>query len=411
MSIRGGRRADDVADVDVLETYDWKEDPWDASLGVAEVEPVSGGSRIGRWVGFAVIALATMLILAGGVYGWWYIREANPPGEPGPIVQFVVAEGDTLQSVSERLEDEGIVKGAGFFRTYVGDNGGLESIEPGLYLLRPGDHVGNILGRLRTSPSEATTRITFPEGFTLQQMANRLANSEELPQFSAEAFMQFANDPSIASTFRPPGVASLEGLLFPATYEVSNADTERQVIERMVAEMERVGGQLGITAPDMPGYTPYEILTIASMVEREAKTDEDRALISRVIYNRLAAGMRLQIDATALYGAPPEMLPPNVEDIDIDALVALDTPWNTYFRDRLPPTPIANPGRAALDAALNPAPDLSPGNALCTDVPAEECHYYFYVVSDDQGNHAFAVTAEQHQQNVDAARAAGLLGD
>ena len=404
----------DLDDLDVLETYDWSEDPWDASLGVGEVEQLRTQTRLARWVAWIGIGLVIALILGGGVYGWRYIRQAKPAGDPGPVQEFNVAEGESLRTVSERLADEGIVSEAGFFRSYVDDHGGLDTIEPGLYLLRPRDHVGNILSHLRTPPSETTHRITFPEGFTLEQMANRLAANENLPQFSAEAFLEAANDPEIAAQFRPQGTNSLEGLLFPATYEVSNADNERQVIERMVVEMERVGDLVGIGAadPDVAGFTPYEILTVASIIEKEARTDRDRPLIARVIYNRLEIGMRLQIDATAIYGAPDDMLPPNVENMDIDAINRLDTPWNTYFLPRLPPTPISNPGRASIEAALHPAPNPAGGEAICNPVPpGETCRYLYYVLRDTEGNHVFAATAEQHQANVERAREAGLLGD
>jgi UPF0755 protein len=393
------------------ELDDWNDDPWDDASGVGEVEPLRRPRRPARWVGLAVIILANALILAAGAYGWWYIRQANPPGEAAAVVQFTVSPGETLAEVSERLEAEGIVTSAGFFASYVDARGGLDTIEPGLYLLRPGDHVGNILSRLRTSPSETTSRVTFPEGFTLQQMANRLAANENLPQFAAEAFMEAANDPAIASLFRPPGVTSLEGLVFPATYEVSNADTERQVVERMVQNMEYVGAQLDIGSPDVAGFTPYQILTIASIIEKEAKTDGDRGLIARVIYNRLALGMPLQIDATAIYGAPAEMKPPAVQDMDIDAMLLLDNPWNTYRIPALPATPISSPGRASIEAALRPAVDVGQGSPLCTGLPADQCRYLYYVLADEQGNHVFAVTGDQHAENVAAAEAAGLLGD
>ncbi len=396
---------------------DWREDPWDASLGAGEVEPLRSQSRVGKWVGFGLLILAHLLIIGGGIYGWWYIRQANPPGDAGAVVPFEVAEGETLADVSARLEDEGIITNAGFFRSYADDHGGLEAIEPGLYLLRPGDHVGNIMSRLRTSPSETTTRVTFPEGYTLQQMANRLADQEQLPQFSAEDFMAAANDPTIPATFRPAGVTSLEGLLFPATYEISNADTERQIVERMVDAMERVGEQEAITAPETAGYTPYQILIIASMIEREARTERDRPLIARVIYNRLAEGWSLNIDATVLYGHDPAVLEQRGIDLsdlqpgDIDTLRTLDTPWNTYTRAGWPQTPIANPGRASIDAALNPAPNPSAGEAVCQNVPPEQaCRYMYYVLADDQGNHSFWVTEEQFNVAVQEASDAGLLG-
>lgn len=403
----GGRHdIDDIDDLDRLETYDWHDDPWDSSVGVSEVERVRTQTRTAKWVGYGALLLVNVLVIAGGVYGWWYIRQANAPGEVGAPIEFVVEEGETLQSLSERLEDEGIVGNAAFFRDYASDRGGLE-ITPGFYRIPTGDHVGNVLSVLRTPPGETFVNVTFPEGFTLRQMADRLAG--QLPNFDAEAFLAAANDPTIPSAFRPAGVASLEGLLFPATYRVYNNDSERQVVIKMAEQMERVGSQEEIEAlaPTRgSNLTAYDILIIASMIEREAKTEADRPMIARVIYNRLAIAMKLEIDATVLYNVPPEQI--EVEG-EITRLQGVDTPWNTYTRDGLPATPIANPGRASIAAALRPAPDPSPGSAECADVPADQCQWRYYVLKDEQGNHAFAVTLEQHNANVATARERGLL--
>jgi UPF0755 protein len=201
-------------------------------------------------------------------------------------------------------------------------------------------------------------------------------------------------------------VTSLEGLLFPDTYEVSNSENEGQVVERMVALMERVGRQEDLEARAAEfGYTPYQILIIASMIEREAKVPEDRAKIARVIYNRLGPFSQypqLQIDATLRYGQDPEL--------SIAELRQIDSPYNTYMHAGLPPTPIANPGRASIHAALNPAPNPPPGDPICRELPdPTNCPLYFYVLADAEGRHAFAATLEQHEANVAAARAAGLL--
>ena len=408
MSRRVGRSdIDDVDDLDVLDTFDWHDDPWDASLGVGEVERVRTQTRTAKWIGYAALLLVNLLIVGAGCYGWWYIRQANAPGAVGAPIEFNIAEGETLRQVSERLEDEGFIENAAFFRDYVGDHDGLE-IVPGLYRIATGDHVGNVLAVLRTPPSETFTSVTFPEGFTVRQMAERLA--AELPNFNAETFLAAANDPSVPSLYRPAGHNLLEGLLFPATYRVYNADSERQVVIRMVEQMERVGGQeeiesgvVGVAA----AYTPYQILTVASMIEREARTEADRPMIARVIYNRLAIpGANLQIDATVIYNVPREEY--EVEGA-IDRLQGVDSPWNTYTRAGLPQTPIANPGRESIEAALHPAPNPSPGSAECRDVPASECRWMYYVVKDEQGNHAFAVTLAQHEANVQRASDAGLL--
>jgi UPF0755 protein len=219
----------------------------------------------------------------------------------------------------------------------------------------------------------------------------------------ARRFLRAANDPDVVAKYRPPGITSLEGLLFPDTYQVSNGESEAQVVERMVGLMERVASQEDIEIKGAAlGQSPYGILTIASMIEEEAKVAEDRAKIARVIYNRLALGMPLQIDATLLYGQN--------RDRPISELREIDTPFNTYLHTGLPTTPISNPGRASIEAALNPAPNPSVGDPLCQDLPEDvPCEYLYYVLSNEEGGHAFAVTAEQHAANVAAAQAQGLL--
>ncbi|MEO5902243.1 MAG: endolytic transglycosylase MltG, partial [Ilumatobacteraceae bacterium] len=189
-------------------------------------------------------------------------------------------------------------------------------------------------------------------------------------------------------------------------YQVSNSESEAQLAERMVALMERLGSQEDIdTGAASYGRTPYEILIIASMIEREAKFDSDRGKIARVIYNRLSpyVNMPLQIDATLFYGQDPNATFAQVKDID--------TPYNTYLHQGLPPTPIANPGRASIEAALNPTPNPAQGDPICVGLPAgTPCLYLFYVKIDEEGHHAFSATIEQQQANIDKALAAGVLG-
>ena len=381
---------------------DWELDEWDEVGEVPVVEVLPGQSRMLKWTVWGAFALVTVLIVIAGWVGWWYLERTNPDGELGDSVEFIVVEGDSLDTVAGRLERDGFVEDASVFTWYVGRQGGLE-IVPGYYELRTGDHIGNVLGRLRTPPGETYDRVTFPEGFTVSQMAQRLA--DEQPRLTVDGFLAAANDPAVGSTLRPVGVTTLEGLLFPDTYQVSNADNEAQVVERMVGLMERVADQEGVVdGAAALRRTPYEILVIASMIEEEAKLDEDRPKIARVIYNRLYVQMPLQIDATVYYGQD--------RSVPFADLRQIDTPHNTYLHLGLPPTPISNPGRASIRAALNPAPNPPPGDPVCQALPdpTQNCVYLYYVLANAEGGHAFAVTAEQHQVNVDAAAAAGLLG-
>ena len=394
------RQIDDLDSLEQLDAVSWNADPWDVAEAAGTVERLRVQTRSVKWASYTALVLVIAVILAAGGAGWWYIRQVNPAGEPGEAVSFTVNENDTLESVSERLEAEDLIVDAGLFRWYVERHGGLE-ITPGYFAIQTSDHMGNVLARLRTPPSQTYTKVTFPEGFTVREIAARLG--EEIVPMRARRFLRAANDPDVVAKYRPPGITSLEGLLFPDTYQVSNGESEAQVVERMVGLMERVASQEDIEIKGAAlGQSPYGILTIASMIEEEAKVAEDRAKIARVIYNRLALGMPLQIDATLLYGQN--------RDREISELIENDTPYNTYLHTGLPATPISNPGRASIEAALNPAPNPSVGDPLCQDLPEDvPCEYLYYVLANEQGGHAFAVTADQHAANVAAAQAQGLI--
>ncbi len=392
----------DLLSDDQRSRLDWDDDAWDRPDAVPYVESVPGAGRWIRWLVGAVALAVVAVILAVGATGWWLLeRVAADPEGAGGLTAFDIAEGETLDEIAARLEAGGFIDDAGVFTWYADERGGLEVV-PGFYRIRPGAHLGDVLGVLRTPPDETYQRVTFPEGFTVAQIAARLDG--EFERMSADRFLELAADQTRRVPWRPDDVASLEGLLFPDTYQVSNADNEGQVIERMIELMERVALQEELEAgAERLGLSPYEVLIVASMVEREAKVDVDRGLISRVIHNRLALGWNLEIDATLYYGADP--------DTPFAVLRETDSPFNTYRYPGLPPTPIANPGRASIRAALNPAPNPASGDPICAvlEDPTVGCAYLFYVLADDDGSHAFAVTFEQHQANIDAARAAGVL--
>ncbi|MSO59263.1 MAG: endolytic transglycosylase MltG [Ilumatobacteraceae bacterium] len=382
---------------------DWEQDPWD-------IEPVVSLDDVGvtptlvpksfRLLVRAVFLASLALVLVVGLAGLWFVRQINPGGVASVPGNFTINEGDTLTSVTERLENDGIIVNAGVFRWYVARKGGIVLL-PGYYSLKPHDTAGNIIRALNTPPAQTFVKVTFPEGFTIDQMAERLGL--KVPYLSTEDFTLAAADKTIRSEFQPDDVTSLEGLLFPDTYQVSGDDDETRVIKRMIQLMERVGRQEKINeSQSRVGYSAYKVLIIASMIEREAKVPQDRAKIARVIYNRLALGMPLEIDATLLYGTDPQAT--------FADLKAVDGPYNTYARKGLPPTPIANPGRASISAALAPAPDPPLSDAICQGAPrGTKCQYLYYVLADAEGRHVFAATYNQHLANVEKARVAGLL--
>jgi peptidoglycan lytic transglycosylase G len=399
------RQIDELDSLAGLDALGWSADPWDDAEAAGTVERLRVQTRSVKWVAYIVLAIVIALTLAAGVAGWWYIRQINPAGEAGEAVSFTVNEEDTLRTISERLEEQELVVDAGLFRWYVDRHGGLEVI-PGYYAIQTSDHMGNVLARLRTPPNQTYSKVTFPEGFTVREIATRLG--EEIVPMRARRFLRAANDPEVVSAFRPEGITSLEGLLFPDTYQVSNGENEAQVVERMIGLMERVAKQEDIEIKgERLDQSPYDILTIASMIEEEAKLAEDRPKIARVIYNRLALGMPLEIDAAVRYGTEQQGLDP--DKVSFPQQRARPGPYNTYANVGLPVTPITNPGRASIHAALNPAPDPSVGDPLCRDLPDDvECQYLYYVLANEDGGHAFAATGEQHAANVAACEAAGL---
>ena len=387
---------------DPLLPQDWHEDPWDEVSVVSEgstEELVPGFDSLRRPVRMIVsIVIATILLI--GTAGWWVVHQLNPAGEPGASVNFTVNDGDTLASVSSRLADQKIIKSSSIFRWYASTKGDIDLV-PGYYTLRTGDNAGSIIEALSTPPAQTFVSVTFPEGMTVTQMADRL--SSKLTFMSSADFVAAASDGSVRSELQPKDINSLEGLLFPDTYQVSGDGSESRVVSTMVSMMQRVARQVDLAAgAKLRGYTPYQILIIASLIEREAKISDDRSKIAQVIYNRLAAKMPLEIDAAVKYGQDPAMTWTEMK--------ATDTPYNTYINKGLPPTPIANPGRASIQAALAPAGAPPKSDEACVGLePGVKCQYLFYVLATAEGGHAFSTTYEQHLAKVAIAKAAGLL--
>ena len=391
----------------------WREDPWDdhdawlASEFETQPRDVRPDSRT---VLIALSVVMTVVLSVGGT-AMWYLRQVNPPDEVSsgkPLAtNFTVNQGDSLITVSKRLEQEGFIVNASVFRWYAERKGGID-LQPGYFSLIKREHIGEIMKKLNKSPSITFTKVTFPEGFTIKQIAQRI--EDKTTRITAQSFYEAMTNELLTSEYFPKNLASLdlvpyrfEGLLFPDTYQVSGNESVASVLDRMLRLMERVGKQEGIEDSQAKvGKSPYQILIIASIIEREAKLEIDRGKISRVIYNRLERGMPLQIDATLYYNSP--------ENASFTELKAIDSPYNSYLYNGLPPTPIASPGRAAIRAALNPSPNPDLSDKMCIGIKkTQNCAYLYYVLSDADGGHTFAATEQDHAINVEISRAGGFL--
>ena len=205
----------------------WRDDPWDEPSALVsrtdlETDDVKPEFRqFAEPLRLAVFVLVAVSLLFG-LIGMWYLHEVNPSGGSGIEATFTVNEGDSVSSISGRLLDEGFISNASVFRWYVSRKGGIELV-PGYYQITPQSHMGDIMARLKVPPSATFTKVTFPEGFVITQMAERLADKTK--RLSAEQFIASANDQSIISQYRPAGVSTLEGLLFPDTYQVSGDES------------------------------------------------------------------------------------------------------------------------------------------------------------------------------------------
>lgn len=241
---------------------------------------------------------------------------------------------------------------------------GLTSLLLWLFLARDG-------GDQPPPPPEVIARLTIPEGFTVRQVARRV---EELGICSAEDFMAAATAGDYQLPILPVEQAgNLEGLLFPKTYDITENMQPRDLVRRLLDQFALEAASINLERSRELGITPYQAVIVASLIEREVVVEEERPLVAAVIYNRLRAGMRLQIDATVQYALPQWKERLTYEDLKVDS------PYNTYLHAGLPPTPICNPGRPSLEAALAPA----------------QVDYLYYVATGEGGRHFFTADYQE----------------
>jgi UPF0755 protein len=316
----------------------------------------------------ALVVLAVLGMVGTGALGYVYVHRPSP----GPAIDVYVPAGATTARIADELRSDGVISSLQGFRVVARIRGLDGSLRAGRYRLRKGMGVLAALDVMRSGPTDKTFAVTIPEGYTVRQIAAKVASRTPI---GAEAFLRAARPEVVRPADLPAGTGTLEGFLFPETYVIGEWEPASIVVPRMVSEFERRASALDWSFAFGRGLTRYQALTLASLVEREAKVPEDRAKIAAVIYNRLKKGMNLQIDATVLYDLPAHKVPTK-KDLE------RPTPYNTYLHPGLPPTPIANPGIESLRAALAPA----------------QIDALYYVVVDKSGRHGFANTFEEFQR-------------
>jgi len=347
---------------------------------------------VSLWVFVSLLGL--MALGAGGAA--YYVWSNLKPLPQGEVKQVTISRGMSANSVSKLLEQEGIIRNGFIFSYYLQFKDEGAKFQAGQYELYPGMDNASIIAKLNAGDvvAEEMVRFTIPEGYTVAQIADKLAAEGIVDR---DKFMELAAAERAwgdAETVRSlPAEAGLlhrlEGYLFPETYEMKKGSTEEEIIQRLLVETDRKLGTLPDgwqDALEQSGRSLHEILTVASLVEREVVVDEERPLVAGVIYNRLKEPMRLQIDATVQYALGEQKDRLLHEDLEIDS------PYNTYRIDGLPPGPIASPSLASIEAALYPA----------------ETDYLFYVTKKDGSQtHLFAKTYSEHQRNIERSNQSG----
>jgi UPF0755 protein len=321
----------------------------------------------------SALALATaVLVLAiagGGALAYAIYGDRS---HPATATQVIITRGATFAEVARQLVAAGVIGNAFSFRLLARLRGEEPAVRAGEYRFRPHLDQSDVLGALVTGGAQVAAWVTIPEGFTAAQIAQRL-QKEGLG--SARPFLAgFMQQQIVVDGAR---TRSLEGFLFPSTYLLPFGASPQQIAAPMIAEFFKELPSDARARARTLHLTVPEAVTVASLVEREAKSEADRPKIAEVIYNRLRLGMPLQVDAAIEYALPEHKAELSFADLKIDS------PFNTYAHAGLPPTPIANPGLPSLEAAFHP----SKGDDL----------YYVYC---GNGRHVFATTLAQHQANV-----------
>jgi peptidoglycan lytic transglycosylase G len=325
--------------------------------------------RRGLVVLLTVVILLVALVATGVGYWSWATNAAGPKTK----LVVTIPQGSTGSDVASVLKRDGVIRSTWAFKLLARFRGFSGGFQAGTYTnLTTNMSVEDALNALKKGPlPNKTVQALFPEGLTQRQTATRAQDKLGIRQ--SEFIKAATRGNWTLSPYLPKGTKTLEGYLFPKKYEFEAGSTAEAVIKRMLL-------QFKLEVRDLPWDTlknyglkrPYDVVIVASMIEREARFAEDRPKIARVIYNRLAKGMALQIDATVQF-ALGEWRPLTLHDLKFAS------PYNTYLHQGLPPTPIANPGLASIQAAL------APGKGK----------WLYYVVIDGQGHHAFTASYDE----------------
>ena len=318
---------------------------------------------------FLVLVLVRLFLSLALV---WYLFCLLVPNGAGTVVRDVsFPAGSGIRKLAAELKSGGIIRSQWHFILVSRLRGQAHRLKAGDYRFNDGMNTARILGKV-TAGEVDFRRFVLPEGYSIYQAAELL---DQQGLFKKELFLGKCRDSSLLTRLGVPA-ASVEGYLFPATYNLPLSGSEEQLISQMVAHFNRTVDSLRL-ASQSAGLTLHNLVTLASLIEKEAVSPAEKPLISSVFHNRLRIGMPLQSDPTAVYGVRAFTGKVTKQDI------SRPSAYNTYLNRGLPPGPIGNPGVEALEAALHPA--VTP---------------YLYFVARKDGTHQFSRTLQEHNNAV-----------
>ncbi len=328
--------------------------------------------RLSRRSAIWVAGLGLVLLTVVGVRTYVALHPTVSPGYRDSGVKVVYIEPNTQSSaIADLLKREGVIRNRFLFLLFTLLRGSADRLKAGEYEFGSSMGLLDVI-RILEEGKVLVHKVTIPEGATIRQIATLLDQDGLVDR---DRFLQLATDPAVASYYVPEA-DTLEGFLFPDTYHFIKGVTAEDVIETIVGRFFRkVPGEDELRAREL-GMSLYQIVTLASIIEKEAVLDREKPIIAGVFYNRLRRGMRLQADPTVLYGKNRRG---RITRRDLRS----KHPYNTYVQNGLPPGPIANPGEASLKAALYPARVK-----------------YLYFVSKNDGTHHFSRTLREHNRAV-----------
>lgn len=339
------------------------------------------GKRRRRFLGYLLVAVFAFILGLGTGYARGYFAS----GDVGRKVTVVVPMGATLSSIASELEAKGVVKHARAFVIRAESDGYATKFMPGAYTFHQNEPYEELVALLARGVNPPTVKVSIPEGATLKQAGGLVAAAGGA--ITAADYVAVARDDP--PPFRLGGYKSgttLEGMLFPATYEVIPKVKARGFVAKQLTAFAENFAKVDMSRALKGNLTPYDVVIIASMIDREALEPAERPLVAAVIWNRLRIDMLLQIDATIQYALSKTKPVLTYDDLKIDS------PYNTYKHPGLPPTPISNPGLAALQAAAAPA----------------SVDYLYYVARNDgTGRHYFSKEYAQFLVDQQKAKANG----